>query len=531
MRFFLAITLGLFLSLPSYGYDCTISSLERLLSSSDLDETPVLGSFNDSEKLTAKVTKEVKPLLKATQDAYALGNKLRYAQAKILELSRVKPQTVVIKNTIHDLELAHSALNRELIDLNNDFVTKMHALFKKDGIPSLVVKTVDETGAWRFFKTANREVAGREVLTLKLDFTATDSTHPGFNYYRRIKKVFGINEATVSLKLTGEASMKGAFLPNLSRIEMGPEGARNLLQHFINTTGKHESRHAMFAHWRVTGDESIFHTQFSASLDGNLLNEIQFYEGYMSAEELYTFSTDLQTMAQSLKGSVLTDLNKRNAILKEINDGTSGLLKVSQTQMDVTKKMIESLQETLAQPLTPPNVSLNVYPLGNYTLTFSDSLGRTTTASFVSESEKLLLSDFKAADKTLKESIEAQIVKDMSSAGVDTADLEKRVGLNLATPDEIRTILGLYAKYVDAPEFKALKDAKDIAIRPVIIAAKVRMEKLNRLATIQNREAKILEEMLKQPTGPSQIEAIKKQMFLVAKNVKERFKGFALNPK
>lgn len=529
MRFLLL--LGLILPLSSYANsDCVKKALQGFVRSQENPEIQ-LGAFNERDKLTVRVSKKVKPLMQDTEKAYKLGQGMQQAELEFLRLKAIKPQTKEITDTLHDLELVWSALNRDLIDLNNGYIKNMHALFKEEGIPSIIVKTTDNSEAWRFFPSKDREVAGKEVLSLKLNFNTPPKDNRGYSYYQRIQKTFGLGEVTVSLHNTASKSFAGAFFPATARLEIGPEGAKGLLQQYINSTGKHESRHAMFANKRAKGDESIFHTQFFASQDGHLLNQVQYYERYMSAEELYTFSTDLQSLAQVFKGSFLTDEAKKAGLLAQISDKAEGLMKVSQTQAEVTQKMIESLNKTLAQADINSAVKLDIHPNGNYTMRFSDELGRSTQATFVSEAEKELLKKHQLAQKNLHAAANAYLENEVRAKGIDVVDLSKRIALKQATAEEVSSLLEITNRYLKLPEGQALKAPVDEALRSMVMEAKSRMEKLNKLASIQRAEAARLNIILRQASTPEKIEEIKKQMFHVAKNVKEQYKGFALNPK
>lgn len=526
----LFITLILINAQPAYANpNCVRDNLKKLIQNTKTSSSDeVMAAFNEREKLTAKVSKELKPLLQDVQLANSKGAEMDEIQRAYTKFAAIKPRTKAISDRLHDLEMAHAGVNRELIDLNNNFVQKMHVLFKKDGIPSVIVATKDDTPAWRFFPGKDQEL-GKEILTLKLDFSAAPNSDAAFKYYRRVQKKFGISEVTLSLKDTAERSFLGAFYPGIARLEIGPEGARGLIQEYINSTGKHESRHAMFAAKRKTGDDSIFHTQFQASGDGHLLNEVRYYDTYMSSEELYTFSTDLQSLAQTFKGDSITDEVKRVSLLNQIYNKNEGLITISETQKEVALSMVKSLKKILAQPKEVPPVRFQIHENGNFELNFSDELGRTTTTTFVSENEKKLLKKYQEAQKEFEAGGEAFIRKEMKARGIDPVAFEKKITENNGTPEDFQLINELYGNYVKTGQAQKLKDAMVIATRPVIIAAKVRLEKLHKLATIQNREAHVLQGLvIKTAKDPKHTEAMKKQMFLMAKNVKEDFKGFAL---
>lgn len=487
--------------------------------------------FNDVKKLSARVSKQLRPLKKDVYEAYKIGQGIQEIQAEYRRVLLIVPQTTATKNQIHDLEMAFSALTRDLIDKNNSFILKMQELFKKEGIPSEVVTSMDNSYAWRMFEGANRETAGREVLSLRLTLESPPTSNEGFNYYRRIQRTFGIDRITLSLSDTAGMGAGGIFYPELGRLEIGPMGAMNLLSEYVNVIGKHESRHAMFQGKRMRGEASIFHTRFQSSPDGNLLNDKNFYELFMSAEEVYTFSTDLQSLAQVFKGDYLTDPAKRIALLAQIEDGNQGLMQVSRTASEVTKKMIESLDKKLKHPGPTSDVSLTAGPRGSFDFGFTDELGRSTKISFVSEQEKKLLASYQSAVKKMSDATDEYITKKLVADGVDIGEFQRMLSEGVLPQEEMQKALKYGLEFSLLPKGKKLNNGQKNAYRQIVLAAKTKMVKLNQIAEVQLREAQYLDGLLRMETNPAQIEEIKKQLFIIGKSVKEDYKGFGLNPK
>src|SRR5690606_12170962 len=124
----------------------------------------------------------------------------------------------------------------------------------------------------------------------------------------------------------------------MKRMEIGPHQGLQLLEEFVNTTGRHELRHSMFLAKRNRGEDSIFHLQFHASPGGrNLLNKDRMYDAYMSAEELYTFSTDLETYAKIFKGDLITNLENRKNTLNKIYGHNKSLQVVSNASRELAE--------------------------------------------------------------------------------------------------------------------------------------------------------------------------------------------------
>ncbi len=523
----------LLLTLPETfaNQDCLPNVLREYVHNSQKNTLEVSREFNDAKKLSARINKELRPLGKEINESYRIGIEMRKIQAEYRRVSLISPQTTATKNKLHDLNMKHAALSRDLIDRNNRFILKMRELFKKQGIPSELVTTLDDSEAWRMFPGANREVAGREVLSLKLDLDAPATTNEGFNYYRRVQKSFGIESVTLSLSQPSSMGAGGMFMPQIGRLEVGPLGAINLLREYINVIGKHESRHAMFQGKRARGEASLFHSQFFSSPRGNLLNEVNFYEQYMSAEELYTFSTDLQSLAQVFKGDFITEEAKRLSLIAQIKDGSDGLTKVATTARDVSASMIQSLEKKLAQEGPTMDVGLQMGQGGAFDLSFTDELGRSAKLSFVSDAEKELLTNYQSALKKLSDGSDEYITKKLIEDGVNMADFQAKLLMGTLTQVEQQRAISLGLEFMLLPEAKALNQAQIAAYKHIVETAKSRMEKLNQLAKVQLREAAVLDRLIAKGTNPDQVESLRKQMFIIGKNVKEDYKGFGLNPK
>lgn len=486
--------------------------------------------FNDVKKLSSRVSKQLKPLKKDIYESYKIGEKIQQIQAEYRRVSLITPQTTKTKNQLHDLEMLHGAYTRDLIDKNNSFILKMQELFKKQGIPTEVVTTLDDSKAWRMFEGADRETAGREVLSLKLSLDSPPTSNQGFNYYRQIQKTFGVESVTLSLSEPAKYGF-GGFFSQSGRLEVGPMGAMNLLSEYVNVIGKHESRHAMFFGKRKRGEASIFHTQFQSSPSGNLLNDKNFYEQYMSAEELYTFSTDLQSLAQVFKGDYISDPVKRLSLLSQIDEGTRGLQQVARTASEVTKKMIESLDVKLAKTNPSNDISLTPKPGGAFDISFTDDLGRSTQISFVSEKEKKLLGSYQAASQKMSDGADEYITKKLIAEGVDLGEFQRKLSEGVLPQEEMQRVLKMGLEFALTPAGKKINQEQLKAYRQILIAAKTRMQSLNQIAEVQLKEAQELEGLIRMDMTPELIEDVKKQMFLIGKNVKEDYKGFGLNPK
>jgi hypothetical protein len=293
----------------------------------------------------------------------------------------------------------------------------------------------------------------------------------------------------------------------------------------------------MFFAKRTQGYDSIFHARFFASPDGNLLNGDKVYDTFMSAEELYTFSTDFQSLGQVFKGEFVTDLAKRASLINQIDDHQDMFKIVATAHEKIAVEMMNSLDEIQKSTGKKQFIHMAQTQDGNWTLRIRDKLKREAELVLVGPEEKALAKKFIDVNGQADAKMNSAIEKKLKELGMDTDAIGAKAQQGKLTPEEGALLNKTYQDYMLSPEALASSKELDLALAPVISNAKKQMSDLKNLATIQVKEAEELDKLLKLYADKklggktAQLEALKDQMFKTAKNVKEGYKGFAIGPK
>lgn len=460
----------------------------------------------------------LKPIFESAQEAYKKGQEQTKLRYEMMDLKRVSNPDKTQLDRMAEIETKFQELSKEITEINNKYINDMHAIYAKEGIPSQIVAQSD--GA----------------LVLKLDFSAPPTKRTAYEFYRRVQSRFGLNQVTLSLKENAELGFAGFFSPQAKRIEMGPQQGFSMLEDYFNTVSKHESRHSMFAHKREIGDDSIFHTQFYASSNGNLLNSDKMYDTYMSSEELYTYSTDMQSLAQAFTRDIITDIPEKRALLQQIFSQNENFKSIANSSKNITSEMIKSLDE-IDKSINPyEKISIQKNNDGKLNLNFKDKLNRQTTITMVSQEEKQLAQNFSQAQANLSQFLDQYVTLNFEKAGMNLQDFLSRASQNKLTAEEVATIQNFAKEGLATPNGKQLIVELNQAARPMIKNARENMDALNRLAEIQLKESEKLKTMLsdlaakKDNILDKDLELLKHQMFTTSKNVKEDYRGFALKP-
>lgn len=493
---------------------CLVTMLDLLNPRSTVNKLVATPSASEFTKLQALKEAELKPLVSNLQDAYKKGRELQEMRYRLIGLQNSNKTAEVIKE-LQQIETSFARIRSEITVLNDDYLRKMHEIYQVHGIPSQLIKGQD--GA----------------LILKLDFNASPGDARAFEFYRRIKNKFGLNEVTLSLKDNAENGSAGFFMPSVKRIEMGPQQGFSMLEDYFNSVSKHESRHSMFANKRITGDDSIFHVQFHASQNGNLLNKEKVYDSYMSSEELYTFSTDLQSLGQALNRNDFTNVNSTRQLLEQITESNQMFKIVSQSTKSVTQDMLAALDELKNQEAIATKIGIIERNDGSLNLSFADKLGRQTQIVLVNAQEKSDGLKLLQAKKNLNQRLEQEVIQLIQKSGGDVPSLIQRLSSDQATAEDIARLQKFSKEAMEISEIQAqIKQMDDLA-KPLLKNARENMLQLNRLAEIQLLESqKILKHLEQLKTTPAldlqTVQSLKENMFKLAKNVKEDYKGFAL---
>ena len=461
---------------------------------------------------------KLKQMYEELNQAYSKGGELQKLRYEIMDLKRIPNAGPDDAKKLNDIQIKYQSITSEITFLNDSYIKKMHDLYKADGLPSLLVTGEDRS------------------LSLVLDFTAPPTTQAAFEFYRKVKNRFGLDKVTLNLKENVELGSAGFFSASAKRIEMGPGQGFSLLEDYFNTVSKHESRHSMFFAKRNKGYDSIFHARFFASPDGNLLNQDKIYDTFMSAEELYTFSTDFQSLGQVFKGEFVTDLAKREALMNQIVSHQDMFKKVASAHEKISLDMMSSLDDLLKSKNKKQFIHMAATQDGNWTLRMRDKLHREAEIVLVGQDEKLLAEKFIDLNEKSNAQINLSFEKKLKAMGFDIEAIGKKIESNKLTPEESATLNKIYEDYIQSPEGLAMINQLDLALEPVIQNAKKMMSDINELAVIQVKEADELERLINlysnKATGGQQhqLKALRDQMFRTAKNVKEGYKGFAIGP-
>ena len=363
-----------------------------------------------------------------------------------------------------------------------------------------------------------------------------DFSQPSSNYavemYRRVKDRFGIEKLTISLSENTLHSSRGFFMPGRKRLDMGYEQGMDLLREHFNAVSKHESRHGMFFAKRMKGKDSVFHASFKASPDDVYLNQNKYYHEYMSAEELYTFSTDLQTLAQGFKGEYLTDAVKRAEILKVAAKNNKNLSTVAATSKEMSQSMMDSIDEILKSPDLSKHLKIEVpHGGGRWNVQYTDKNGRTAEQVFVSAADEELVRSANSIRKDLEAKTKVFVDEKLTQAGRNPRMIENDRNYRVVGVEDQKLIDKFTAEYLAGAEGTVLSANLNQTSKEIYLRSREKFQDLNRLSEIQLRASdRLAKDLALYQASPydSQLRVIRDQMVKTAKNVKEDYSGFAL---
>ena len=367
--------------------------------------------------------------------------------------------------------------------------------------------------------------------TLVLDFSKP-STNYAVEMYRRVQSRFGMNKISISLTENTLYSTRGFFLPAHKRLEMGYEQALDLLREHFNAVSKHESRHGMFFAKRAKGKDSVFHASFRSSGDDVYLNSERFYHEFMSAEELYTFSTDLQSLAQALKGEYLTDAVKSAEFVKVATKNNRHLNTVASTSKNMSQSMMDAIDEIRKSPQPSKFLDVSTRQEGNWSVKFWDKQGREVDLVFVDPVDKAHVQAAFTMRKDIEAKTKAFLDAKITAAGRNPHGIANDINYGVLKPEDKKLLEDFTAEFFASSEGSALIKNYDELAKPVIDRAYNKMKDLNKLSDHQLAASdKLARELSAYEKSPhqAQLQVIRDQLVKTAKNVKEDYSGFALN--
>jgi hypothetical protein len=340
-----------------------------------------------------------------------------------------------------------------MIEVNERFVHDAAKILETEGISTTTYKE-------------------KEFLILQLNLDKVPKGNRALKTYKKIKDRYGVDKITVNLSDNILKKRVGVYSGSQDRVEIGYQEIFNILEGKAGITAKHELRHGIFNHKKEQNIPSTYQVRFYASLDERyLLNQKNKYETYMSSEELYNWSTDLQTLAQQMKSVSGDDTIN---LLEKITSKNNGLMTIAETSSDVSEVMIKKLKSMMSEK------DFSRISLGeNRTVIVTDDLGRRTELSLIGTEREKLISNLQRAQNSQSKLVSAQM--DIANYAVE------------------------------------------------------RLEELKLVGEAQKMEGKRLVELIQKYTDPTnggkveQLNAVKEQMFKMAKNVKEHYKGSVLN--
>lgn len=459
-----------------------------------------------------KLEDEIEELMDQAELAKQKGFDVQKIEFEILELQKkLTPESIA---QIEDLKHEIVMLKNEIKGVNHSFIEKLEKVYKEEGIP------------FRTYAESDGSIG------LMLDFDAPVVDNRSFEKIRKFKEKFKVKTVTVSLKDNADERSLGFFSSSDQRLEMGPAQALGLLEDYTSIITKHEARHAMFNAKRLTGEDSLYHLNFRSSGRGGL-NDFKVYDEFMSAEELYNHSTDLQSYAQLMKGEVLQTEYGIKHMLSKVSGQADMVRKISSTGEKISKEMVSALDDIMKKNNILDHVKVQRFRDGNVSFRFKDSLGREGEVIFVTESEKEIVKGIKLYQDRIKEHQEMMTKLMLKREGVDLKTFYTKLNTTGLSKDEIAMYSRIQKETLMTSEGKRLLRELDTHVQPLFKKAREKMSDLGKLSAIQNKAASKLQAMIKIHTenGAIPLEDIKAEMFRIAKNVKEDYSGFALNPK
>lgn len=334
-----------------------------------------------------------------------------------------------------------------------------------------------------------------------------------------MKEKFGVEKITISLGENAPLKRAGFYRSSDGRVEIGYQEIINLIEGKVGVTPKHEIRHAIFENKKISNAPSVYQIRFKASQDGKLLNEKMSYDQYMSSEEIYNWSTDLQTYAQQMKGTNAEDLIKHKLLLKPISHKNNGLITLTETGSSLPDGMINNLQKMIQEK---NYTTLKLYKYNEFS--FLDDQERMTIMSLVGDERIKLYSSITTARLNLENG-----VLDFS-----IPKLTKR-GLSDPHSDEYLAAMKQLKQYFSkTPKGLELQSRFNDANLELAKYAINRLNDLKKISQAQRTDALLLKGLISKfedpITGgtPEQLIAIKKQMFTIGRNVKEEYKDSIL---
>lgn len=185
-------------------------------------------------------------------------------------------------------------------------------------------KALEDDGVVVALQTSEKFSTDPKVLNLVLRHSEAEG-NPIVKMYLEAARKFKGESVTISIADNVWENSKGFFSSNTKRVEIGYEALINLFKNQKNTTSVHELRHLLFDAKRQSDIPSKFHLSFTGSskrnLYGNTNDDIDFYDQYMSAEELYTHASDVWELGKRFDKLSVEEKLESIALIESKVDG------------------------------------------------------------------------------------------------------------------------------------------------------------------------------------------------------------------
>jgi|GEM_PF-6049789 len=455
-----------------------------------------------------ELSKELKEKL-MTQVGVAItkGQELRAIKEQIRQIyaGSMTPDDLT---KLAKLEVEASYLHREVNQMNDSFLEKLHELYQTKKIPSRL--TTSENGS----------------LILNIDPYPINQGNKAHRYISSLQTRFEIDSITISLADNSYYGTRGFFSSASSRLDLGYAQALKLADGSISTVTKHEYRHGMFYAMRNKNISSEYHVSFRAAKDtkgGKPIHDGTAYDRYMSAEELYNLSVDFKTMSKLFPKVDLKNLEAVSLFLDQIEQHYNLLTDVSRGVKGMTEKGEEWIIKALENPSQFDLMDIEVGSNGIKHVKIYDDSFREIETAFVTPEEIEKVSQYKKQRSAYINRKNQLLTQELEKRNIDVQEMFKRFPGNL-TDEERNLLKELRQKISGDPSMKSSLEDMHRSSVPMLKVMKDKFDALNRSSTILIDDLDDLsfrlEDLRRGKVSPEKMEELRERMILISRRVK-----------
>lgn len=355
-------------------------------------------------------------------------------------------------------------LEREITNDSDVLVHKIKEKLDKAGIDNKI--TIDP----------------EDGLKIDLVFDSNMTKNKTVKFLKKIKDKTNLRSVTLGPRENIIKGSSGFFSGSEKRLEMGVNFFDDFLKGKIDYVSRHESRHAIFYSMRRRGQDSIYHLNFRSN--GKVqVNGSDAYKNYMSAEELYTHSTDMQSFARDLKN--LKDLDSKNAkgLLELIKRKNVGLISLTENLETHADESIEAIKNLMKEPkITSFNIKKS--SIRGYEVKLKGPSQIESTFNLVNESDIELIEDINRAESFYLEKSTKYVTEKIKQEFKDkSADVVKKMRDGLLSASEKEKKAEIELAFTKSPEGVALNNQISISVKKLGDTLTKKLEKVRDLAT------------------------------------------------